>query len=220
MHDLGYVHRDISAGNVLLVPQGESSSHAPKRGVLADLEYAIKLGTTLPAHDVRTGTPFFMACEVAAHQYLAFDRNARDILHWQLPPFYYNRLHDIESFWWLCMWCVTYFCVNEDRPTETNLRILTQWLFAVPHNFHARHIVLQQFIDIVGLPETQALMVLNDWRKVLWQLYQQVEGMRTTVNDDMTKDVVKVIHPYVDELYRSIGDVQVQMVPSLMLSQQ
>src|ERR1700733_7508029 len=38
MHELGYVHRDISAGNVLLVP---SSSDTPKRGVLTDLEYAI-----------------------------------------------------------------------------------------------------------------------------------------------------------------------------------
>jgi len=95
MHELGYVHRDISAGNVLLVPSGESSADAPKRGVLSDLEYAIKLGTALPAHDVRTGTPFFMACEVAAHKYLAFDRNARDLLHWHPPPFYYNRLHGL-----------------------------------------------------------------------------------------------------------------------------
>jgi serine/threonine protein kinase len=91
MHELGYVHRDISAGNVLLVP---SSSDAPKRGVLTDLEYAIKLGTMLPVHDVCMGTPFFMACEVTAHQYLVFDRNSRDIL-WCKPPFYYNRLHGL-----------------------------------------------------------------------------------------------------------------------------
>jgi len=131
-----------------------------------------------------------------------------------------NVIADIESFWWLCIWCVTYFCVNVDRPTETHLRILAEWLFAVPHNFHARHTVLQQFIDIVGLPERQALMVLNEWRKVLWDLYQQAEGTRTMVNDDMTKDAVKVIRSFVDDLYGSIGDVQVQTVPSLMLSQQ
>ena len=92
MHDLGYVHRDINAGNVLLVDQGSFS----RLGVLSDLEYAIKLGTQLPAHDVRTGTPFFMACEVEAHQYLAFNVNAMDD-SWELPPLYYDRLHGLLS---------------------------------------------------------------------------------------------------------------------------
>jgi len=91
MHELGYVHRDISAGNVLLVGPEGSSPDAPKRGVLTDLEYAIKLGTRLPAHDIRTGTPFFMACEVEAHEYLALDVRAP----WEPPRFYYNHLHGL-----------------------------------------------------------------------------------------------------------------------------
>ena len=93
MHSLGYVHRDISCGNVLLVERpGLSPSDPPKHvGVLTDLEYAIKLGSNLRAHHIRTGTPFFMACEVAANKYLALYGNA--YYSGDTPPFCYNRLH-------------------------------------------------------------------------------------------------------------------------------
>jgi hypothetical protein len=40
--------------------------------------------------------------------------------------------------------------------------------------------------------------------------------MRTTVNDDVTKDVVKHISSFVADLYWSSNDVPVEIVPSLM----
>ena len=91
MHSLGYVHRDISTGNVLLV---ESPPAATKRGILTDFEYAIKLGTRLPVHKIRTGTPFFMACEVEAGKYLAFNLRLMGS-KWTLPRLHYNRLHGV-----------------------------------------------------------------------------------------------------------------------------
>ena len=127
-----------------------------------------------------------------------------------------SAIADVESFWWLCVWCVLYFCVNDNRhPTETQLHILTR-LFPVPH--HNRHHILERFINVVGLPELelQALSVLNEWRKVLRRLYQQPEGTRDTVDDDVTKGVVKDIRSFVDELYQSISDAPVEIVPSLM----
>jgi hypothetical protein len=180
MHELGYVHRDISAGNVLLVDPEESPSGALKRGVLADLEYAVELVTRLP-HAVRTGTPFFMAPEVEAQAYLAFNWAVLDA-NWKSPPFYYNRLHgllfifvhcplmrfhqiaiaDIESFWWLCIWCVTYFCGKDERPTDQQLQVITRTLFPIPHNFGVRFLALQGFIyNIESLPEPQALAALG-----------------------------------------------------------
>ena len=99
-NQLGYIHRDISAGNVLLVDMEGSSL---KRGVLSDLEYAVKLGNKSPAHDVRIGTPFFMACEVLGHRDLDFDRAQVD-LHWKPPPFYYNRLHGLLFIFILINW--------------------------------------------------------------------------------------------------------------------
>ncbi|KAF8579528.1 hypothetical protein K439DRAFT_1359391 [Ramaria rubella] len=90
MHKYDFVHRDVSAGNILSVDG---------RGVLADLEYAKRLSDNTQ-HDVRTGTLYFMAAEVAAHRYLYVGVN----LTTKLPPFKHNALHDIESLWWVATW--------------------------------------------------------------------------------------------------------------------
>ena len=206
-----------------------------KRGVLSDLEYAIELGNKSPAHDVRTGTPFFMACEVLAHRYLDFNR-ARVGLLWTPPPFYYNRLHglpfifipiltnrysrtanvDIESFWWLCIWCVTYFCEKGKFPTEQQLHEVTTTLFPMRGDaYSTRHMVLQDFIyDLHGLPEPGALGILYNWRGVLHDLYQRAEGADGKINEHATKNAVKEIRHFVHDLYWQVNDVPVEMIPS------
>lgn len=89
MHSVGYVHRDISCGNVLLVERNTLTPSSPERvGVLTDLEYAVHLESTSDAHDIRIGTPFFWACEVAANEYLAWPGPMA-----QGVVFRYNSLH-------------------------------------------------------------------------------------------------------------------------------
>ncbi|KIP02969.1 hypothetical protein PHLGIDRAFT_122006 [Phlebiopsis gigantea 11061_1 CR5-6] len=56
LHRLGWVHRDISSGNILVV------GVRPK---IADLEYA-KHEDELSMHSARKGTPYFMATEALA----------------------------------------------------------------------------------------------------------------------------------------------------------
>ncbi|GJE95074.1 hypothetical protein PsYK624_112530 [Phanerochaete sordida] len=60
MHSLGWIHRDISYGNILLVG---------KRGKITDLEYA-KEETDTSVHGIRTGTMYFMSEEVYKGGYL------------------------------------------------------------------------------------------------------------------------------------------------------
>ncbi|KIP01099.1 hypothetical protein PHLGIDRAFT_402742 [Phlebiopsis gigantea 11061_1 CR5-6] len=60
MHAAGYVHRDISAGNILVVDG---------KGRLGDVEYAKEEGDN-SQHEVRTGTAYFMAIEVDEHAYV------------------------------------------------------------------------------------------------------------------------------------------------------
>ncbi|KAF8966229.1 hypothetical protein BDZ97DRAFT_2074195 [Flammula alnicola] len=80
----GYVHRDISTGNIIMY-EG--------RARLADLEFAKEYGTgTL--NNVRTGTFNFMAVEVE-----------KDAYHYNSAvQFFHNPLHDLESLWWVGVW--------------------------------------------------------------------------------------------------------------------
>ncbi|CAE7175721.1 unnamed protein product [Rhizoctonia solani] len=122
MHLCGYVHRDVSSGNILLVP---ASGQLGERGVIMDLEYAKKIDATSAPHDEATGTTPFMATEVQQVQHVRLgklwadreiaERLARsNPLDWEprhqepLPAFRYNALHDMESMWWLCIWMLFY----------------------------------------------------------------------------------------------------------------
>ncbi|CAE6413090.1 unnamed protein product [Rhizoctonia solani] len=120
IHRSKRVHRDVSGGNILLVP---ASKALPKRGVIMDLEYAKKIDDMSAHHDVRTGTEAFMATEVAHMKHLRLgdvrrtrrsgslpsedsdlEQEDNTALVPALPPFRHNPLHDMESIWWLCIW--------------------------------------------------------------------------------------------------------------------
>ncbi|KAJ4475063.1 hypothetical protein J3R30DRAFT_641182 [Lentinula aciculospora] len=106
IHRSGWVHRDISCGNVYFYDKDDP------RGILGDLEYARRCEST-EAHQLRTGTLDFMASEVILQRWD----------HLPLPPeddggdfpqpsaFAYNPLHDLESCWWLLVYILLH---NDD----------------------------------------------------------------------------------------------------------
>ncbi|KAK2459542.1 hypothetical protein APHAL10511_008448 [Amanita phalloides] len=91
-HRAGWIHRDLSAGNVFLY-QNECLK-------LGDLEFAKKMSKD-GEHDVRTGTLGFMAFEVERQEYLYLPNNLKIS-----EFFYHNSLHELESVWWLATWCL------------------------------------------------------------------------------------------------------------------
>ncbi|KAJ3575440.1 hypothetical protein NP233_g1092 [Leucocoprinus birnbaumii] len=119
----GWVHRDISAGNIILIKGKDGQIH----GQLSDLEYAREYHRRdAPATDPKTGTPFFMPIEIhsgramklrsaevtASLAHASEDQDAatvltedNDPLFEQGPVFSYH--HDLESLaLWTGLWVV------------------------------------------------------------------------------------------------------------------
>ncbi|KAH7910218.1 hypothetical protein BJ138DRAFT_134422 [Hygrophoropsis aurantiaca] len=64
LHDVGWLHRDVSTGNVLSF-NGQ--------GKLLYLDYAQNMATN-SGHEVRAGTVNFMACEIEGQRYLFYEK--------------------------------------------------------------------------------------------------------------------------------------------------
>ncbi|KAI0086803.1 hypothetical protein BDY19DRAFT_995547 [Irpex rosettiformis] len=75
LHELGFIHRDISAGNVL-VERGKASQIVKKRvGKIVDLEFCKRIDDDKPVHQGRTATRYFVPIEVEAQGYLFNPKN-------------------------------------------------------------------------------------------------------------------------------------------------
>ncbi|TFY59789.1 hypothetical protein EVG20_g7659 [Dentipellis fragilis] len=114
----GWVHRDISGGNLLWFSETETEG----RGILSDLEYAKKFDANgQGSADPKTGTPFFMAIEIQRHVYIYRTDDAAyylssgqfefddplDLSGNEDPVMIHNFEHDLESFFWLLLWTIT-----------------------------------------------------------------------------------------------------------------
>ncbi|KAJ3793984.1 hypothetical protein GGU11DRAFT_811558 [Lentinula aff. detonsa] len=124
IHSAGWVHRDISDGNLYY--------HKERNiGLIGDLEYAKKVDDQLH-HNVRTGTPYFMASEALSGKYSFYPYPitpqppldpleeyesipvpvpALKVDTPTPPPFNHNALHDMESVWWVLVYTILF---NED----------------------------------------------------------------------------------------------------------
>ncbi|TRM63106.1 hypothetical protein BD626DRAFT_569160 [Schizophyllum amplum] len=108
----GWVHRDISTGN-LLWWNG--------RGLLADLEYAKKFEpSTGGSADPKTGTAFFMAVEIQKQMliyeppqpaFISFAEDMANLTAKKKPDprpltsvVVHNYEHDLESMFWVLLW--------------------------------------------------------------------------------------------------------------------
>ncbi|KAF4582549.1 hypothetical protein EYR38_002675 [Pleurotus pulmonarius] len=117
MYCAGWVHRDISSGNILAHPIGGAW-----QAKLSDLEYSRRFSFDMErdvGRDPKTGTPYFMPHEILQSGYIeSYTLPPRRT--WDLDtftktrgpaappiPLVYNFQHDLESIWWLFLWTIT-----------------------------------------------------------------------------------------------------------------
>ncbi|KAJ8083328.1 hypothetical protein PM082_009200 [Marasmius tenuissimus] len=105
LHDFyraGYVHRDISSGNLLRCKL-KGGGYICK---IFDLEYARPyLGVGSKPQGCKIGTPAFMVIEVQVGYYVFGPLfNFLATTSGQRPSFVHNYLHDVEGLWWIMMY--------------------------------------------------------------------------------------------------------------------
>ncbi|KAF5386291.1 hypothetical protein D9757_008604 [Collybiopsis confluens] len=121
VHDSGWVHRDISCGNVYWLP---NPNEGVSRGILGDFEYAKQCEDGIE-HERRTGTSEFMAFEAANRKYRKLNPakaslEKKDI---QKPAkFAHNPLHDLESVWWMLVHVVLHRDCQGQSASDQELR--------------------------------------------------------------------------------------------------
>ncbi|KAF5386314.1 hypothetical protein D9757_008612 [Collybiopsis confluens] len=125
IHRSGWVHRDISCGNVYCL-------HDPvnrPRGIVGDFEYAKRCDDQVE-HEKRTGTSEFMAYEAASQRYRYLDRHARLTSGLGLSgqaKFAHNPLHDLESLWWILLYIILHkddSATPAQNPQNRNLHVI------------------------------------------------------------------------------------------------
>ncbi|PPQ85561.1 hypothetical protein CVT25_006731 [Psilocybe cyanescens] len=121
----GWVHRDISIGNVLAHRTDDS---LPWKVKLIDLEYAKRFppDNYEAVVDPKTGTPYFMPTEILAKQYLYVPRKkvqtrdrskyTKDANGLSRDIVIHNFQHDLESLWWLILYLIISHI--KDQSTE------------------------------------------------------------------------------------------------------
>ncbi|EAU89839.1 other/FunK1 protein kinase [Coprinopsis cinerea okayama7 len=111
----GWVHRDISPGNILARRDASTSVWQVK---LSDLEHAKRFpDCEMASSDHITGTPYFIACEILEDnqffpQTLDHSKPPRT---YQLFDIVHTYQYDLESIWWILLWLVT-VRVNQNLP--------------------------------------------------------------------------------------------------------
>ncbi|KAI0942787.1 hypothetical protein AcV7_010360 [Taiwanofungus camphoratus] len=238
MHRSGWVHRDISTGNILVDKDGN--------GRLGDLEYAKRMGQP-SSHEVRTGTADFIAVEVDTQEYQftlvdgqgTFSRddddknNMRSILtaprkHQDRKKyvstrtdiaFRYNPLHDLESAWWVAVYFLFKRKVVHDSDEHPAYKesLADQMVYA-GQLFYNQTKRLSAMLNSRTFPamlpclhrDVQGLgQVLEDIRRELAHLYWMAEQNITAIDHQ----VAGLLHQHFAQSILEISDLCVEVGP-------
>ncbi|KAF9499246.1 hypothetical protein BDN71DRAFT_1586966 [Pleurotus eryngii] len=104
LRQAGFVHRDISGGNILwYAPERSEGTTAEVEatgiGKIADLEYCRPYEDSKPSEPI-TGTPYFLPTEYSTdtYQFFPFENDA------PAQKVSFNFYHDLESLIWVYVW--------------------------------------------------------------------------------------------------------------------
>lgn len=242
MHQSGWVHRDISAGNIIVVDG---------TGRLTDLEYALneshtdEVGRTVchGAQNIDTtdwqtivqGTPYFVAVEVDRKSYQFMppaklitrpDMSApvhsrQDFEEYEFHQFRYNPLHDLESLWWISVYFSFHSMLSPGKRKTTSHGTEAQRIALAKYfyNFSNRYDALEiQGIFANSLrclyPTLRTLaQILEDLRILLRTAYVDAEKSIDLLNFNVAAEYYDRLSSYLQEAAEYSGEKRVKTWP-------
>ncbi|KAJ3556687.1 hypothetical protein NM688_g1888 [Phlebia brevispora] len=187
MHKSGWVHRDLSPGNIVIVDGAAR---------VIDLEYATSERSPNPLG--KTGTLNFVPVEVASGKYL-FRVDTLKTLDktWNPPVFGYNPLHDLEALWWIAV----YYTVNreveivDEEAADTQGDIEEQRGVAEDffYDLETRQTVFlfngyfAKQLQCLHPSLAEVAEILEDIRAILWEGYTNIEESTEPINFDVAE---------------------------------
>ncbi|KAF9641869.1 hypothetical protein BDM02DRAFT_3194391, partial [Thelephora ganbajun] len=171
LHKAGFVHRDLSPGNIIVVNRKAKISDLEfaKARKVADLQSLTeqRMGSSQAIVDTCTGTLNFTAVEVVEGCYMFTLLGMME----QTRTFLYTPLHDYESVWWIATW-VIFSCTSNtatDSTATRNRLFMHRASSFKDHTFRRYGSALPE--------ELQPLVkILDDMRKTLCREYIAYEG--------------------------------------------
>ncbi|KAJ7625033.1 hypothetical protein DFH06DRAFT_746110 [Mycena polygramma] len=209
LHDNGFVHRDVSPGNILLIDG---------KGKLSDLEYVKFVGDGEATQDLegitdepaehKTGNQKFTALEVQTSNYL-FAHYSPITGERLAPSFSYNHLHDLESIMWIMLWILSH-CTVADQLIPEQHKIAVTFFDGEPSkrdvglDANTRPFLTSDFPGAF----TPAVEALDEIRSVLILEYIRFEAAfaENPASSTRTRDVDN-IHGKLIEIQREAADL-------------
>ncbi|KAK7042903.1 hypothetical protein VNI00_008638 [Paramarasmius palmivorus] len=244
MYSAGFVHRDISSGNILV-----SEKNGEIICKLCDIETAKEINTEngYPSRDIKVGTQVYMALEVGdghwcfqpslprlkvtPHKLIARPRLLEEWEQCREQPLYkrknvrYNYLHDLESLFWISMhFLAIVHAKDEDLNSRTaedhQLYIERQLLRVRSFSFASDHILRRHISSRLD----GVYLYLHYIAGILKEEYERIENTPSETTLDVSLDVYRRLQSWLDDLLACdspqiwLGDV-VSMMESVSAGQ-
>ncbi|KAF9264973.1 hypothetical protein L218DRAFT_899195 [Marasmius fiardii PR-910] len=199
MHEAQYIHRDVSANNILLVERDRSrvlckcpgpSPDGASEGkelvaVIMDFEYTRNIGSPYGNHHVRTGTWHFMASEVQSQCWTIHDDEYEDIRKVvDVAPWRQHALHDLEALFWVAVWIIFKYLSPSVSPAQFEFNAYRK-LFPINHQERLLDPARIHNSIVNGLPEAYhtfsnqytpwGLFIIRKFKEAFALAYPQME---------------------------------------------
>ncbi|KAF5378713.1 hypothetical protein D9757_010779 [Collybiopsis confluens] len=189
----GFLHRDLSGGNTLFFE---------RRGIISDLEYCKKYRDT-SIHDLKTGTPDFMAAEYQANRFFFLPEPAKEtknLFKHKRDWFAVHFVHDLESVYWQYLWFLHNRIPDQRVSRESLDQISDRAKLYFGHNINGNddrsriiqepgsNLELQQYLSPVHSTSYLKLLSLSESLRQEYGRLLQLPPERTDDDDDEVDD--------------------------------